>query len=111
MRYLRLLRPGLMFFLMVLSTILAARSSEATPQDSDELTVYVTKTGTKYHRMGCRHLKRSAIPIKLKDAIKAGYTPCSVCNPPARNRSDNSRKLTQAGQAEGVVQDAGITAR
>lgn len=46
-----------------------------------EITVYVTKTGEKYHRSGCRYLSKSKIPIDLKSA-KINYSPCSVCNPP-----------------------------
>lgn len=45
-------------------------------------TVYITRTGAKYHRAGCRYLSKSMIPISLKDAVARGYTPCSVCNPP-----------------------------
>lgn len=30
--------------------------------------VYVTRTGSKYHRDGCRYLSRSRIPISLRDA-------------------------------------------
>ena len=48
----------------------------------DDPIVYITKTGSKYHRAGCRYLSQSCIPIKLSDAIAQGYTPCSVCNPP-----------------------------
>ena len=44
-------------------------------------TVYVTKTGTKYHKAGCRSLSRSQIPMTLADASKR-YGPCSVCKPP-----------------------------
>ena len=44
-------------------------------------TVYVTKTGKKYHRGGCSSLRRSKIPISLVDA-KQGYGPCARCNPP-----------------------------
>ena len=43
--------------------------------------VYITKTGKKYHRAGCRYLSKSAIPIERKEAIARGYTPCSVCKP------------------------------
>jgi len=43
--------------------------------------VYITKTGSKYHRSGCRYLSRSKIPIMKSEAIARGYTPCSVCNP------------------------------
>jgi len=48
--------------------------------DSDE-TVFITKSGYKYHCGGCSYLKKSSIPIKKKDAINRGYGPCSRCNP------------------------------
>lgn len=47
------------------------------------ITVYITKTGEKYHVDGCRYLKSSKIAISLTDAKGKGYGPCSVCNPPA----------------------------
>jgi hypothetical protein len=50
-------------------------------QEQEELTVYVTNTGSKYHRAGCSYLARSSNPMSKKDAIAAGYTPCSRCNP------------------------------
>ena len=53
----------------------------ASESDEEETTVYVTRTGKKYHRAGCRYLSRSMIPISLEDA-QAGYDPCSVCDPP-----------------------------
>ena len=46
-----------------------------------EKIVYITRTGRKYHRAGCRYLKKSMIPVTLSDAIERGYTPCSVCRP------------------------------
>jgi hypothetical protein len=46
-------------------------------------TVYITKTGKKYHNEDCRYLRRSSIPISLANAIENGYAPCSVCNPPS----------------------------
>jgi hypothetical protein len=49
-------------------------------KDPQSQTVYVTRTGKKYHRDGCVHLK-SRIPISLKEA-KARYAPCKVCMPP-----------------------------
>ena len=45
-----------------------------------EETVYITSTGTKYHRSSCSYLK-SKISITKNNAIKQGYTPCSRCNP------------------------------
>jgi len=52
-----------------------------TDHQQEDVTVYITRTGAKYHRAGCRYLSKSQIPISLKDA-KARYSPCSVCNPP-----------------------------
>ncbi len=38
-------------------------------------TVYVTRTGSKYHRRSCRYLRKSKIPMPLKEAA-AGYGAC-----------------------------------
>ena len=43
-------------------------------------TVYITHTGSKYHRSSCRYLRDSKIPISLEKA-KQSYGPCSVCRP------------------------------
>ncbi len=48
---------------------------------ADAKTVYITRTGTKYHRAGCRHLARSSVPISRKEAEARGYAPCKVCRP------------------------------
>ncbi len=42
-------------------------------------TVYVTKTGKKYHKDGCSSLSKSKIAISLSDAEAKGYEPCSKC--------------------------------
>jgi competence protein ComEC len=44
--------------------------------------VYITATGRCYHRLGCRYLSKSCIPITLAKAKAEGYRPCSVCDPP-----------------------------
>lgn len=44
-------------------------------------TVYITRTGSKYHQSSCQYLRRSRIPVSLKEA-KQSYDPCSVCRPP-----------------------------
>ncbi len=44
-------------------------------------TVYITRTGEKYHRSGCQYLRQSKIAIDKADAIDRGYTACSRCNP------------------------------
>jgi hypothetical protein len=51
-------------------------------QDPAKITVYITKSGEKYHRDGCRYLSRSKIATTLKEAISNGYGACSVCKPP-----------------------------
>ncbi len=69
----------------------AGETAPAEPQPAAEVapgeqaasgneTVYITKTGAKYHRDGCRFLSKSKIPLKLKDAVLR-HTPCAVCNP------------------------------
>lgn len=45
-----------------------------------EQSVYITRTGTKYHRAGCRSLARSQIPIALKNV--GNYGPCGIRRPP-----------------------------
>ena len=46
-----------------------------------ETVVYITKTGEKYHRDGCRYLRQSKIKTTKKEAIKNGYGACKVCKP------------------------------
>lgn len=57
---------------------------EDEPEEPDKqtVTVYVTKTGEKYHVSGCQYLSKSKIAIDLDDAIAEGYTACSKCGPP-----------------------------
>lgn len=67
--------------------------ARSTPTTNDE-TVYVTNTGSKYHRAGCRHLRKSSVPMPLSDAAKS-YGPCSVCHPPILSGSatDESQSI------------------
>ena len=44
--------------------------------------VYITKTGKNYHREGCPYTKYTKIKIRLSEAKRKGYTPCSKCKPP-----------------------------
>jgi len=59
-------------------------------------TVYITKTGAKYHSEGCRYLSKSKISIDLADAIAKGYGACSVCKPPTKISSSTSTKTNSA---------------
>jgi hypothetical protein len=73
--------------------------------------VYITRTGEKYHRDGCRYLSKSKIECSLNDAVEAGLTPCSVCKPsststqepvktktPSSNTSSQCSAKTQSGK-------------
>jgi len=62
----------------------------ATPADDGDTAVYVTRTGKKYHRDGCRSLSRSRIPMKLSEAANR-YGPCAVCRPPVLRPGDQDR--------------------
>ena len=56
-------------------------SIEPAPQLTEAVTVYVTRTGKKYHLGSCPSLRRSKIPISLAEAQQQ-YGACSRCSPP-----------------------------
>jgi endonuclease YncB( thermonuclease family) len=58
-----------------------AATSPSPPSSLQDATVYVTRTGEKYHTGSCRHLSKSRIPVSIAEA-RQRYSPCSVCNPP-----------------------------
>jgi hypothetical protein len=51
------------------------------PRPSGGPTVYVTRTGDKYHRVDCQHIGRSRQAISLSDARARGLAPCKTCKP------------------------------
>lgn len=56
-------------------------STPAVTSDSQGTTVYITKTGSKFHGSSCSYLKNSKISININTAKAKGYTACSRCNP------------------------------
>ncbi len=44
-------------------------------------TVYVTKSGKKYHTSECRYVLGKQIPISRQEAVNEGYEPCRRCKP------------------------------
>ena len=58
----------------------AGASSKVIEEAPRTQTVYITRTGAKYHRSSCRYLRYSKIPVSLEKA-KQSYGPCSVCRP------------------------------
>ena len=60
----------------------ASQSSARVSTAKSTVCVYITDTGKKYHRWGCRYLKKSHYKKTLKWAKSCGYTACKVCKPP-----------------------------
>lgn len=54
----------------------------ARPAGTAGETVYVTRSGKKYHRQTCQYVKNGGTPMSLAEASKK-YEPCSRCRPPA----------------------------
>lgn len=44
-------------------------------------TVYIGKTGTKYHKQDCSSLKGGGSAVSLSEALAQGRTPCKICEP------------------------------
>ena len=62
-------------------TVPAQDTETVTESSRDDYpdTVFITDTGEKYHRAGCRYLSNSSREISLADAQAQGYLPCSQC--------------------------------
>ena len=74
-------------YLLLLTIVLSLLATNVFSQ-----TVYITKTGTKYHKEDCRYLSKSKISIDLKDVISKGYGACKVCKPPTKVNTDTSKE-------------------
>jgi hypothetical protein len=73
-------------------------------QENKELTVYVTRTGKRYHRENCNYLRYSSRAIALKDAVAEGYS--------VRIQSPGRADINQSAEFEPRARDpmtAGIT--
>lgn len=67
----------------------AASGSDTSPAENSvsdssnsKTMVHITATGEKYHRAGCRTLKKSDTEVTLDEAKSMGLSPCGICNPP-----------------------------
>ena len=65
--------------------------------------VYVTRTGSKYHRDSCSSLRSSKIEMHLAEAA-AKYEPCANCRPPvpAAVRQPGARRKVSRSLASSV---------
>jgi micrococcal nuclease len=77
--------PLFLFLLLSFPHVLSAAE--------ETLTVYVTNSGRRYHEDGCSSLSRSKIAVTLADAVRSGYTPCSICKPPVLSQPQESVSL------------------
>lgn len=62
------------------ATTIKVKEAPAQEKSNKNDIVYITNTGDRYHRAGCRFLESKA-PINREDAINRGYTPCKTCKP------------------------------
>ena len=74
---------AVLVLLLSLLTPLPAASAQRpaaplTVQQKD-CTVYITRTGKRYHREGCRYLRGGAVAMTREEALKRGLSPCRVC--------------------------------
>lgn len=60
----------------------SAAENSAADSSNSETMVHITATGKKYHRAGCRILKKSDTEVTLDEAKSMGLSPCGICNPP-----------------------------
>lgn len=57
-----------------------AQQKQSTSTSSDAATtVYITESGSKYHKANCQYLSKSKKSIDLSKAKQQGYEPCSKC--------------------------------
>ncbi|NLE11223.1 MAG: hypothetical protein GX630_06920 [Actinobacteria bacterium] len=64
------------------STTMATTTTVAATVVDEDIIVYRTDTGKKYHRAGCQHLAKSKHAITLAEAKALGLGPCGTCHPP-----------------------------
>lgn len=96
MRFKQLGLSILLLFAFCLS-IAPAYASNTVPNGT---TVYITDSGTKYHREGCTYLK-SSTAVSLRTAINRGYEPCSRCRPDIYTGRYESDWDGQSGSSSG----------
>lgn len=77
--------------LLVLAALIFSMPISAMAASGDT-TVYITRTGTKYHTASCHYLRKSKIKTTLKEAVDNGFTACKVCKPPTLTKQSSVSK-------------------
>lgn len=57
----------------------ASQKQSASINSDAATTVYITESGSKYHKANCQYLSKSKKSIDLSKAKAQGYEPCSKC--------------------------------
>ena len=59
--------------------------------------VYVTKTGTKFHKANCKSLSKSKIEMQFKEVMLSNYEPCNNCHSDVecRQLKEEQKKLKE----------------
>lgn len=73
--------PALRFTLICLAAALLCCTAGSAGTVPSGVSVYVGKSGRKYHRFECRTLQNNKYRIDLAAAESAGYRPCLICKP------------------------------
>ena len=74
------MRNCILYLLLVFGFLLPAASNAQgrvaayAVAEQKDATVYITKTGEKYHKAGCRYLSKSQIKTTKKEAVKNGVS-------------------------------------
>ena len=63
----------------------------------EEVKVYVTKTGTKWHKANCKSLSKSKIEKEFKEVMLSNYEPCNNCHSDVecRQLKEEQKKLKE----------------
>lgn len=64
-----------------------------------DATVYVTRTGRKFHREGCKHLRSRTFAIPLAEAM-LDYSPCRTCKPLQPRQEEDGNDTPSADGSE-----------
>ena len=62
-----------------------------------EVKVYVTKTGKKFHKANCKSLSKSKIEKDFKEVMLSNYEPCNNCHSDVecRQLKEEQKKLKE----------------
>ncbi len=81
------MRKRIFYLFLVFALLLPAasdvqgRAVAYTVAEQKDVTVYIAKSGEKYHKAGCQYLKKSQIKTTKKEVVKNNYGACKVCKP------------------------------